>query len=104
MAPLPRILRIRLRGDPFADFLLGFAQSTRRQTGMAQAYLRQENYGAYVQDEWRVSRRRHVNLGMRYEYTSPYRESRGNLVNLDYSALPGEPPAYASRSGQSAGP
>jgi hypothetical protein len=78
-------------GDPFADFLLGFAQSTRRQTGMAQAYLRQENYGAYLQDEWRVSRSLTVNLGMRYEYTTPYRELRGNLVNLDYSGLPGEP-------------
>jgi hypothetical protein len=78
-------------GDPFADFLLGFAQSTRRQAGLAQAYLRQENYGAYVQDEWRVSRSFTVNLGMRYEYTTPYRETRGNLVNLDYSSLPSEP-------------
>jgi hypothetical protein len=78
-------------GDPFADFLLGFAQSTRRQVGLAQAYLRHDNYGAYFQDEWRVARDLTVNFGVRYEFTSPYSETRGNLLNLDYSSIPKAP-------------
>ena len=79
-------------GDPFADFLLGVAQSTRRQTGLPQAYLRQQNYGFYLQDEWRATRNLTVNVGVRYELTSPYiYEKRANLFNLDYSSLPGAP-------------
>ena len=41
-------------GDPFADFLLGFPQTTRRNVGSTQAYLRQNTYAGYVQDDWRV--------------------------------------------------
>lgn len=78
-------------GDPFADFLLGFPQSTRRQVGMAQAYLRQDNYGAYAQDEWRVSRSITLTLGLRYEFSGPYTETRNNLLNLDYSRVPAAP-------------
>lgn len=78
-------------GDPFADFLLGVAQSTRRNTGSAQAYLRQNSYATYVQDDWHLSRALTLNLGLRYEYASPYTEARNNLINLDYSTLPHAP-------------
>jgi outer membrane receptor protein involved in Fe transport len=78
-------------GDPFADFLLGFPQSTKREVGSAQAYLRQNSYAAYVQDDWKVNSRLTLNLGVRYEYVTPYSEARNNLLNLDYSALPAAP-------------
>ena len=81
-------------GDPFADFLLGFPQITTRTKGSGQAYLRQSVYAAYAQDDWRVSPRLTINLGLRYEYASPYTEARNNLLNLDYSALP-QPPHLA---------
>jgi len=79
-------------GDGFADFLLGFPQFTARTVGFSQAYLRQNNYGAYFQDDWRVSRSFTVNLGVRYEYYSPFTEARNHLLNLDYSQLPQAPP------------
>jgi hypothetical protein len=78
-------------GDPFADFLLGVAQSTSRTTGSPMAYLRQNVYGAYAQDEWRISPALTLNLGLRYEYASPYSEARNRLLNLDYSTLPAPP-------------
>jgi hypothetical protein len=78
-------------GDPFADFLLGFPQSTKRFTGDAQAYLRQNSYAAYVHDDFRVSNRLTLTMGVRYEYVSPYTEARNNLLNLDYSKLPAPP-------------
>ncbi len=78
-------------GDPLADFLLGDAQATRRQAGSPMAYLRQNVYGSYVQDEWRISSALTLNLGVRYEYSSPYSEARGRLLNLDYSHLPAAP-------------
>ncbi len=85
-------------GDPFADFLLGFPQFTTRSTGSGQAYLKQNVYAAYAQDEWRASRRLTVNFGVRYEYAAPYAEGRGRLLNLDYSSLPAPPSLQAVSS------
>ena len=78
-------------GDPFADFLLGYPQDTSRNVGNTQAYLRQNVLGTYFQDDWRVSRRLTLNLGLRYEYAAPYSEAHDNLLNLDYSTLPAAP-------------
>ncbi|MGH9660363.1 MAG: TonB-dependent receptor domain-containing protein, partial [Bryobacteraceae bacterium] len=78
-------------GDALADFLLGFPQVTNRNAGETGAYLRQSTWGAFVQDEWRVSRRVTLSAGLRYQYTSPFREKRSNLLNLDYSTLPRAP-------------
>jgi hypothetical protein len=78
-------------GDAFADFLLGFPNQTQREVGSAQAYLRQNSYAAYVQDDWRITPRISISAGLRYEYFAPFSEDRGNLLNLDYSALPNAP-------------
>ncbi len=92
-------------GDPFADFLLGLPRITNRNVGDTQAYLRQGSYAGYWQDDWRAHPRLTVNLGLRYEYFSPWRETRDNLLNLDYSTLPRPPrlvraarPAAADRN------
>jgi hypothetical protein len=78
-------------GDAFADFLLGFPQFTNGNFGSAQAYLRQNTYAGYAQDDWRVNGRLTLNFGMRYEYFSPFTEARSNMLNLDYSRLPAAP-------------
>ena len=78
-------------GDPFADFLLGDPQNTERTAGSGQAYLRQNDYAAYAQDDWRILPNLTLNFGLRYEYAAPYTEARNNLLNLDYSTLPSDP-------------
>jgi hypothetical protein len=78
-------------GDPFADFLLGFPQNTTRSIGNAQAYFRQNTYAGYAQNDWRVNNRLTFNAGIRYEYFSPFRETRNSVLNLDYSTLPAPP-------------
>jgi len=78
-------------GDALADFLLGFPAQTQRQTGSAQAYLRQNTFGAYVQDDWRVTPYLTINAGLRYEYFSPYSNNGLPLLNLNYSTLPNDP-------------
>lgn len=86
-------------GDALADFLLGFPQSTMRSVGDSQAYLRQDTFGGFAQQDWQISSRLSLTLGVRYEYSSPFTDAAGKLLNLDYSALP-QPPAlvHVSRS------
>jgi hypothetical protein len=78
-------------GDAFGDFLLGFPVQTQRTVGTAQAYLRQNGYAGYIEDDWRMTPRISLTLGLRYEYVAPLSEDRGNLLNLDYSTLPKDP-------------
>jgi Carboxypeptidase regulatory-like domain/TonB dependent receptor len=78
-------------GDPFADFLLGAPQITQQTVGSGQAYMRQNDFAVYAQDNFRVSPELTINLGIRWEYASPYTEARDNLLNLNYSSLPNQP-------------
>jgi len=55
-----------------ADFLLGLAQTLSISTPALEQGGIQRNYFAYVQDDWRVSRRLTLNLGMRYELPMPW--------------------------------
>ncbi len=41
------------------------------------------SYDAYVNDDWRVNAGLTLNLGVRWEYESPFTEAEGRLVNLD---------------------
>jgi TonB dependent receptor-like, beta-barrel len=78
-------------GDAFADFLLGYPNRTQRTQGSTQAYLRQNILSAYVTDNWRVSGRLTLDLGLRYEYDSPFKKQNGDLLNLNYATLPAAP-------------
>ena len=78
-------------GDALADFLLGYPQSTQRSVGDSQAYMRQNTWGGFAQQDWRISSRLALTLGLRYDYFEPYTEARNKLLNLDYSTLPNAP-------------
>lgn len=41
---------------------------------------------AFFQDDWRMTQRVTVNLGIRYEYITPYKEEFNRLANFDASA------------------
>ena len=70
-------------GFDFADFLLGFPQSSSIRYGAANTYFRSRVYAGWLQDEWRVRPNLTLNLGVRYEYYSPFYEKFGRLANLD---------------------
>jgi hypothetical protein len=70
-------------GYDFADFLLGYPQTSSLRTGNDNNYFRGWAANAYAMDDWRVSRGLTINFGVRYEYFAPYTELYGHLANLD---------------------
>ncbi len=70
-------------GLPLADFLLGFAQQTTIQFGADDYHFRGNTFNLYVQDNWRAAKNLTLNLGLRYEYVTPFTEANNKLTNLD---------------------
>jgi len=99
-------------GYDFADFLLGLPQQTSEQFGESDHgnHFRGNFWDLYVQDEWKMRGNLTLNLGVRYEYVSPFTEVNNLIANLDLSpgvlnpALPlGATPVVPIEPGQ-AGP
>jgi len=44
-------------------------------------YFRDTSYNFFVQNDWKVKKNLTLNLGLRYEYTSPINEKKGHLSN-----------------------
>jgi len=72
-------------GLDFADFLLGLPQSSSLRLGNYDNYLRGWALNGFGQDDWRWKTNLTLNIGLRYEYFSPFTEIRGRLANLDLS-------------------
>ncbi len=73
-------------GLDFADFLLGLPAQASVQYGQNAYYFRGNSWDAYFQDNWQVRSNLTLNLGLRYEYISPFHEKYGHIVNLDTNA------------------
>jgi len=83
-------------GFDFADFLLGLPQQTSVQYGENNYHFRGNSWDLYAQDEWKLRSNLTLNLGIRYEYISPFVETDNRIVNLDVnsgftSAVPVQP-------------
>ena len=57
--------------------------------GNALRVMRWKNIGAFVQDDWRLSPKFTLNLGLRYEYRSPIREANNLWANFDPTSATG---------------
>jgi trimeric autotransporter adhesin len=76
-------------GFDFADFLLGLPQQTRLQTtqpGANNYHFRGNSWDLFLQDNWRLRGNLTLNIGLRYEYISPYTELNNRIANLDLSS------------------
>jgi hypothetical protein len=66
----------------WADFLFGNTNNYSLANYFV-AHLRQSMDNAYAQDDWKVSSKLTLNLGLRWEYGSPYTEENHYISNFD---------------------
>lgn len=82
--------RIRFEGDgafagstPLEDFLAGVPSRGDIFVGDSRRLVSMNSFGAFVQDDWRVSKRLTLNLGVRYDFNGVIKEKSDRLGNFD---------------------
>jgi hypothetical protein len=65
----------KLSGDSYAAFLLGAIDSSSQAQYIPLQKIAEDYYGAYFQDDFKVSRRITLNLGLRYEFDNAPRDA-----------------------------
>ena len=76
-------------GNGVADFLLGLPSDVTLGTPLS-FHLRNTLLGAFVQDNWRLTSHLTLNLGLRYELTTPRGDANGSK-NVNFDRFTGTP-------------
>jgi hypothetical protein len=87
--PNPPPLCGQTLGNPFASLLFGYADNIN-----ASSYLitypsvanKSAETGFYFQDDWKVNSRFTLNLGLRYQWSTPYNERHNHIQFSDFGA------------------
>jgi len=69
-------------GDAFADALLGNYNTYAQYSADPVGHFRFNDWGTYVEDNWRVSRKLSLDLGIRADYTVPTYVQGNNMTNF----------------------
>lgn len=83
----------------FADFLLGNVLEAADVPGLTDRAWRATNADAYVQDNYRVTSRWMLNLGLRYEFQGAIGDALGRQSTMNLADVNPNPPASGSIDG-----
>jgi hypothetical protein len=72
-------------GFGFASFLLGTMSTGTHNVTQINGKYTQPYYGFYLQDDYKITSRLTLNLGLRWEYEAPRVESQNRVSNFDYA-------------------
>jgi hypothetical protein len=70
-------------GSGLADMLLGLPNFSTIST-LTYFGNRQQTYGGFIQDDYKLSSKLTLNLGVRYDYTTPITEAHNQQANFDF--------------------
>lgn len=70
-------------GSAVADFLLGDAYEGLVYQGNYTGWYNSWGEGGFVQDNWKLSNRLTLNLGVRYDYQAPLKEEQNRVSSVD---------------------
>jgi len=63
-----------------ADFLAGDVSSSAIAVGNPERFVQVNAYNLYFQDQWQITRKLNLNLGLRYEYFGPLHSDRKDIA------------------------
>ncbi|HEX6729528.1 MAG TPA: hypothetical protein VF074_05935, partial [Pyrinomonadaceae bacterium] len=86
----------------FSNFLLGLANNSTYGDGIDKRTIRTSDYSLFFHDDWRLSRKLTLNLGLRYELDLPPYEKDGLLSTFDPSLY--QPRMAVDANGNPIGP
>lgn len=68
-------------GNAFSDYLLGYLAGSSKPLGPSNIEARNYRYGFFIQDDWRITNKLTMNVGLRYDLPTLYNNSKGEMVN-----------------------
>ncbi len=96
------------QGNSFAGLLLGYGDTDSFYAINPSVANKSKDTAFYFQDDWKVNAKLTVNLGLRYEWSTPYSERHNHIQFSDFAgdsgiAVPIDVPGVLTRSGSLAG-